>query len=154
MLGALAYVALPPLLAGLERDGALPEDLRRRKRELHDRLYLAISGRSELVKTIAMRVLVPYSRAPLGSLRQLLPPRTISDEQARVRRRIDAMLQGRGEGRLDGLEELVRIVVDLRVLPLRRALGLLLRAWLPIHVVMSAVAAALLALHVVWMVGK
>ncbi len=152
--GALAYATLPARLTRLERDGALPEDLRRRRGELVDRLFRAGSGRSELVRAIADRVLVPYARRPLGALALLLSGRTLAQEEARVHARVDAMLQGRGHDKLAGLDELVRVVVELRALPLRRLLTALLRGFLPLHVLASASLLALLAVHVLVAVGR
>ncbi|MCA9652096.1 MAG: cyclic nucleotide-binding domain-containing protein, partial [Myxococcales bacterium] len=153
VLGAIAYRVVPRRLARIERRGALPEDLKAERRALLDRLFVQASGRDELVKTIAARVLVPYARAPLGSAWLLLTGRDLAAEQARLHARIDAMRQGRGEGRLAGLDELVRIAVELRALPLRRGLSAALRSWLPLHIVVSAVALALLGLHVAVMLG-
>ncbi|MBX7083170.1 MAG: cyclic nucleotide-binding domain-containing protein [Nannocystaceae bacterium] len=152
--GALAYATLPARLTRLERDGALPEDLRRRRGELVDRLFRAGSGRSELVRAIADRVLVPYARRPLGAVALLASGRTLAQEEARVHVRIDAMLQGRGVDKLAGLDELVRVVVELRALPLRRLLTAMLRGFLPLHVLASASLLALLAVHVLVAVGR
>jgi ferredoxin len=149
----LAYRTLPRRLARIEREGLLPEDLARRRTELVDRLYRAGSGKSDLVKAIAEKILVPYARAPFGSLALLLTGRTLADEEARLGAAIDRMLQGRGRTRLGGLSELVKVVVELRALPLRRALTFLLRGLLPLHVVATGVLVALLALHVLVEVG-
>lgn len=153
VLGAVAYRAIPRRLSGLERRGDLPEDLAAQRRVLLDRLFAQASGRDELVKTIAARVLVPYARAPLGPVALVLSGRRLADEEARLHARIDAMRQGRGEGRLSGLPELVRTAVELRALPARRVLTAVLRGWLPLHIVVSAAALALLGLHVAVMLG-
>lgn len=153
VLGAVVYRVVPRRLARLERRGALPEDLAAERKSLLDRLFVQASGRDELVKTIAARVLVPYARTPLGPVWLLLTGRDLAAEQARLRAKIDRMRQGRGEGRLAGLEELTRIAVELRALPLRRGLTAALRSWLPLHIVVSAVALALLGLHVAVMLG-
>lgn len=154
VLGGFAYAIVPRRLTRLERDGALPEDLRRRRADLVDRLYRAGSGKSELVKAIADKVLVPYARSTLGPLALLVSGRTLAEEEARVRTRVQAVLQGRGADKLGGLDELVRIVVELRALPLRRLLTLSLRGFLPLHMVSSALLVALLAVHVLVVVGR
>jgi Fe-S-cluster-containing dehydrogenase component/CRP-like cAMP-binding protein len=151
--GAVAYRMIPRRLSALERRGALPEDLAGERRALLDRLFRQASGRDELVKAIVSRVLVPYARAVLGPLALLLSSRRLADEEARLHVRIDAMRQGRGDARLSGLSELVRTAVELRALPVRRVLHALLRGWLPLHIVVSAVALALLGLHVAVMLG-
>ena len=61
------------------------------------------------------------------------------------------MLEGRGSERLEGLDELIRIVVELRALPARRALTLALRAWLPLHVIGTGILVGLLFLHILQM---
>jgi Fe-S-cluster-containing dehydrogenase component/CRP-like cAMP-binding protein/uncharacterized membrane protein YedE/YeeE len=153
VLGAIGYRLIPRRLARLERRGDLPEDLAAERKALLDRLYMQASGRDELVKAIVARVLVPYSRAPLGSVALVASGRRLADEEARLHLRIDAMRQGRGQARLAGLSELVRTAVELRALPARRVLTALLRGWLPLHIVASAVALALLGLHVAVMLG-
>ena len=154
LFGGLAYATLPRRLTRLEREGALPEDLKARRTELVDRLYRAGSGRSDLVKAIAERILVPYARSFAGPVALLASGRTLGQEESRVRTRVDAMLQGRGAERLGGMEELVRIVVELRALPVRRVLTVLLRGFLPLHIITSALVLALLAVHVLVEVGR
>jgi Fe-S-cluster-containing dehydrogenase component/CRP-like cAMP-binding protein len=150
----LAYRLVPRRLTRIEREGALPEDLRRRRTELVDRLYRAGSGKSDLVKAIAEKILVPYARAPFGSLALFLTGRTLAEEEARLSTAINRMLQGRGHARLQGLPELVKVVVELRALPLRRVLTFGLRGLLPLHVIATGVLVALLALHVLVEVGR
>jgi hypothetical protein len=89
----------------------------------------------------------------LGPLALLVSGRRLAEEEARLQARIDAMRQGRGQARLSGLAELVRTAVELRALPVRRVLHTLLRGWLPVHIVVSAVTLALLGLHVAVMLG-
>lgn len=153
VLGALLYAIVPPALTRLEREGALPEDLAGRRDALVDDLYRHVSGRSEVVKTLLDRVLLPYVRTPLGGLRLLLSGRTLAQERSRIRARIDAMLQGRGGDRLAGLDAAIGTAVELRVLATRRILGALLRAWLVPHILASTAAAVLLVAHVLVMSG-
>ena len=146
---ALAYRIVPSRLARLERTAALPEDFRAAQRELLDRLYREVSGRSELVKKIFEKILLPYAKAPLGGITLLATGRGLRAEESAVRARVDQVLDGRGAERLAGLQELIRIVVEHRALPAQRWLQRLLRAGLPAHVVTSGVALALLVLHIV-----
>jgi hypothetical protein len=118
---------------------------------LFDRLHRASSGTSDLVKTIADKILVPYARAPVGALALVVSGRTLVEEERVLAARIDKVLAGRGRERLDGLDGLVRIVVELRALPARRGLSGLLRGFLPLHIVLTGMLLALLALHVVQM---
>jgi hypothetical protein len=149
MVGGLAYRFVPRRLSELERRGALPEDLRAERETLFDRLYRAASGKSELVKKITERVLLPYARAAFGPVVLALGGRTLRAEEQALRGRIEQLLEGRGGEKLTGIEELVRIVVELRALPARRWLTALLRAWLPLHVVLTAALLLLLVLHVI-----
>jgi Fe-S-cluster-containing dehydrogenase component/CRP-like cAMP-binding protein len=147
--GALAYALLPRRLARLERSASLPEDYGPARRDLHDQLYGTISGKSELVKRLFEKILVPYLRRPLGWLVLLVRGRSLAGEQRALRARIDRILEGRGAERLAGLDDLVRLVVELRAIGAQRFLTLVLRAWLPAHVVVAAITLALLVIHVV-----
>ncbi len=151
---ALAYRLIPKRLARLERTAALPEDFARARQDLLDRLYREASGRSELVKRIFEKILLPYARSPLGPLALLASGRRLRDEEAALRGRVDALLEGRGKERLAGLAELTRIVVELRALPAQRWLLRALRGGLPVHIVTFAVAVALLGLHVAFALGR
>jgi Fe-S-cluster-containing dehydrogenase component/CRP-like cAMP-binding protein len=147
MLAALSYAWVPRRLARLERSASLPEDFAPARRELLDRLYGGVSGRSELVKRIFEKVLVPYLRRPGGWLALLASGRNLAAEQRRLGRRIERMLQGRGRERLAGLDDLLRLVVEIRAMSAQRALTALLRIWLPVHVGLAAVSAGLLVAH-------
>lgn len=146
---ALAYRLAPRRLARIERTAALPEDFAAARRELLDRFYREVSGRSDLVKKIVEKVLVPYLKSPLGPLALLASGRGLREEERALRARIDAALEGRGRERLAGLAELIRIAVELRALPAQRALLAALRGGLPAHIVTFGVAAALLVLHAI-----
>ncbi|WP_437683827.1 cyclic nucleotide-binding domain-containing protein [Sorangium sp. So ce131] len=145
---AVAYRLAPRRLARIERTAALPEDFAAARRELLDRFYREVSGRSDLVKKLVEKVLVPYVQSPLGPLALLASGRGLHAEERALRARIDVILEGRGAERLAGLAELIRIAVELRALPAQRALLAALRAGLPAHIVSFGVAAALLVLHV------
>lgn len=149
--GAAVYRLVPRRLARLERKGALPEDLARERDNLIDRLYRGLSGRSDLVKHIAQRILVPYSSVTLGSVALLVSGRNLRQEEKRLREIVDRVLQGRGEGRIAGLDEVVRVVVEMRALPARRLLTTALRGWLATHVILGGVLLALLVVHAVEM---
>jgi hypothetical protein len=145
---ALAYELVPPRLARIERTAALPEDFARARAELLERLYVDASGKSDLVKKLLEKVLVPYARNPFGPLALLASGRSLREEEAALRGRIDAVLEGRGSERLAGLAELTRIVVELRALPAQEWCLFVLRGLLPIHIVSFVIALALLGLHV------
>ncbi|MEZ4443996.1 MAG: cyclic nucleotide-binding domain-containing protein [Polyangiaceae bacterium] len=149
LLGWLAYAFFPPLLARIERQAVLPEDYPEVRRELTARLYDAVTGRSELTKRLFEKVLVPYLRRPFGWLGLIASRRDLAAEQRRLRARIDRILEGRGQERLAGLEQLIRLVVELRALRGQRVLTALLRIWLPLHVALAGVALALLVIHLV-----
>ncbi|MCA9634246.1 MAG: cyclic nucleotide-binding domain-containing protein [Myxococcales bacterium] len=153
LLGAWLQHWLPARLARIERAGLLPEDFPAEKRKLNDRLFREISGRSDLVKKIAERVLLPYARSPVGPLWLFLSGRSAGEEQARLESRIDEILQGRGAERRLGLDQLTKIAVELRALPLRRVLTFSLRAWHTPHAMLSVLLLIFLLLHVVSVVG-
>ena len=145
---ALTYRIIPARLARIERSAALPEDFAAARRELSDRLYRDVSGKSDLVKKLFERVLVPYAKSSLGPLALIVSGRRLRDEEQALRARIDVVLEGRGQERLAGLAELIRVVVELRALPAQRALFLAMRVGLPLHVITFGVAMAMLLLHV------
>jgi Fe-S-cluster-containing dehydrogenase component/CRP-like cAMP-binding protein len=147
VIAAVAYRVVPRALTRLERRGLLPEDLAGERDDLEARLYRAVSGHNDRVKALADRVLVPYARARTGALALVLSRRDLADEERALRRRIDDALGGR-RASLDGVDELIRVAVELRALPARRALVAALRVWPPIHAVAGAMTAALLIVHV------
>ncbi|MEM6994276.1 MAG: cyclic nucleotide-binding domain-containing protein [Myxococcota bacterium] len=156
ILGAIAYRVIPRRLARLERRGTLPEDLGSERARLLDALYRRVSCTSPRVKAVAGELVVPYARAPLGSLLLLLIGRTeVAERQALLRRiatRYPPKTLGDENDAL-ALEELVRIVVEYRTVPARRALTWVLRAWMPVHVALTGIVFALLAVHLVIVLG-
>jgi hypothetical protein len=146
---AIAYRALPPLLARLERRGALPEDLAGRARELDERAFGLLTGKSEALKIVYARILRPYARAWLGAFAGA----RLDDEERRLRDRAARALKGtRHEGQLDGLDEAVALVVERRALVAQSIVQRVLRAGLPVHVSAAIAAIVLLVAHVVWVV--
>jgi Fe-S-cluster-containing dehydrogenase component/CRP-like cAMP-binding protein len=152
-LGALAYRWLPRRLSRIEREAALPEDYSGRKAELIDRLYRETTGRSDVVKALVAGVLRPYARSSMATLGLLVSGRTLRQEQDRLRARVDRVRQGRGEDRLDGVDALIRTVVQLRALPLLRWGHRILRGWLPAHIVGGAVLLVAVVAHVLVVTG-
>lgn len=148
-LAGLAYRWVPPRLARVQRQAPGPDGYEDRRRRLSDALYGAVSGRSDVVKALFAKVLVPYLRQPLSGLRLAASGRAVEAERRRVQRRIDGVLGGRGRDRVEGLERLVELAVDLRALRAERWWTRILRALPPLHVVVAAVALALLVVHVV-----
>ena len=147
-LALAAYRLLPRPLTRLQRKGALPEDLPRRKTELEGQIFRALSGRDEVVKLFYARVLRPYARNPVGPLLLVASGRSLREEEEKLKGRLRKALAGRGGDRLAGLDALVRIVVDLRAVTAETWLSRAIRMVLPVHVVLAAVALALLVIHV------
>lgn len=140
--------ALPRRIARLERRSTLPGAHEAERAELLSKLFREASGKSDLVKGLLERVLLPYARSWLGPLALVLSGRSLAEEREAVRRHIEERLEGQGRERLAGLDALVRVVVELRALPAVRALTLVLRATAPSHVVPAAIALGLLFVHV------
>jgi Fe-S-cluster-containing dehydrogenase component/CRP-like cAMP-binding protein len=154
LLGAAVHVLLPPRLARLERGSVLPEELANRRREVDERIFTQLSGRSEVVKTLYGRALRPYRAARFGSLWLVVSGRRLREEEKRVRAGLGALLEGRKSERLDGLDELVRLVVEHRAIGALRGLTIALRGWLPVHLAATATAVVLLVVHVVAMLVR
>ncbi len=153
LLLALLYAVIPRALSRIERTALLPEDFRAEREALESRLFRSLTGKGELVKAVCDKVVLPYVRRPLGWVALLASRRDLRHEQRALRARIDRRLEGRGNDRLGGLDEICRVAVEIRALPAQRVLLYALRAPLPIHVASFAVALALLAIHVVRALG-
>ncbi|MBK8940060.1 MAG: cyclic nucleotide-binding domain-containing protein [Polyangiaceae bacterium] len=149
----LVYAGAPAALSRIERSPLLPEDFAKERLALSTRLYKHLSGRDDLLKAVAERVLLPYAQSLLGPIALVASGRTLAAEERRLRGRIDDALAGRGASRLGGLDDLVRTAVELRALPAQRALTLALRSLLPVHIVAFALALVLLIAHVVQALG-
>jgi hypothetical protein len=149
LLARACYDHVPSALSRLERAASLAEDLPAEREALLERFDRELTGRDELVKRIASAVLVPYARAVWGPIALIAAGRSLQAEQRHLRDRIERMLEGRGAQRLAGLDGTIRSVVELRAWPARRALHALLRACLPLHIVLTALCCALLIVHVV-----
>ncbi|KIG13862.1 Formate hydrogenlyase subunit 2 [Enhygromyxa salina] len=158
MFGGACYALIPSRLTKLERGGALPEDLARERELLLDRLQRELSGKSAVLKQIVAQQLLPWARAPLGSLELVASGRDLGATRAVLRERVEASLPaelrrdgGRPHAReqaLAGLEPLLRTCVELRALPARRLLTALLRGWLGPHVVLTGALLLALIVHV------
>jgi Fe-S-cluster-containing dehydrogenase component/CRP-like cAMP-binding protein len=149
LLGACLHMLLPSRLARLERGSVLPEELAGRRREIDERIFTQLSGRSEVVKTLYGRVLRPYRASRAGVLALVASGRRLREEETRVRRTMSGLLAGHKSERLDGLDELVRLVVERRAVGALRFLTFALRGWLPVHLAATAIAVVLLVAHVV-----
>lgn len=155
LFGAATHALLPRRLAALERRGALPEDLVHEREHLLDRLQRELSGKSNLVKQLTAELILPWARAPFGGLHMLILARELRDEQARLRGRIDAALPAElvdqpelRATKLAGLDDCIRLAVELRALPARRLATALLRGWLAPHVLLTGALLVALLVHV------
>jgi Fe-S-cluster-containing dehydrogenase component/CRP-like cAMP-binding protein len=144
---AVVYRWIPRVLSRVERRARLAEDLGPRARELDDRAFGALTGRSEAMKAVYARWLAPYARSAVGAVALILGGRTLRDEEKRLRARVEGVLGAR-TATLDGLDDLLRLVVERRALRAQVLLQGLLRVGLPVHVVAVAVTLVLLAVHV------
>lgn len=150
LVGELCYRTLPVRLSRLERRGALPEDLPGERAALLSRLYRQSSGAEAAIKQLLADVVIPYARSARGSLALFVSGRGLAAEEERLRGLLRAEQRARFPGmRPRDTDELVRIAVEIRALPIRRACTFALRAWLPVHILASAVFGACLLLHVV-----
>ena len=148
-LGGLLQVLLPPRLARLERGSVLPEELLSRRREIDERIFPQLSGRSEVVKTLYARILRPYRASRLGALLLIATGRRLREEERHLRARAEGLLAGRRSERLDGLDELVRLVVEPRAVGSLRLGTVALRGWRPVHLAATSTAVVLLVAHVI-----
>jgi hypothetical protein len=124
----------------------LPEDLAARGRELDERAFGALTGRSESTKAAYVRWLAPYARAPLGGVALIVRHTTLRDEESRLRLWIERRM-GAQRRDLDGLDDVVRMAVERRSIRAQRLLQWALRGWLAPHVLAVAVTLVLLVAH-------
>lgn len=146
--GALLYAIGPKVLARIESGAGLPEDLNDADAERIDALMQDLSGRSEALKQLVQRVLLPYARRPLGAIGWVLSGRTRREERRRLHDRIVAMVGPERAARMEGLNDVLRTVVALRAVGTQRRLHRALRAWLVPHIFVSIATLALLGVHV------
>ncbi len=146
---ALAYARLPAALSRVERHVVPHEGGAQERQALLDALALRMAGQNPLLRKITEALLLPYARHPFGPLALLASRRSLRDEQSRLRALVEGRLRGRGGERLEGLDDLLRPVVDLRALGARRWLAAPLRWGLPLHLLASALAGLLLVAHLV-----
>lgn len=137
LLGFVVGVLVPRALTRCERSALLPEALAARPRAIDEAIFRALSGKAESVKTDYAAKLGPYRAARLGPLALLVSRRTLAEEEARLAREVGPDTRA-----------LVELVVEHRGVRLQRGLTFALRAWLAPHVVLTAAALVLLAVHV------
>ncbi len=148
-MGAVIAVVVPPALSRIERKTVLPEELGERPREIEEKVFATLSGKTELVKTLFATALRPYRRSRLGPLALVLSRRTLREEERSVRTHLDALTGGKKGDALAGIDDLVRLVVEHRAVRAQRLLTWTLRGWLVPHLAATAAAVVLLAIHVV-----
>jgi len=141
-IGAVLYRYLPPRYADLvsSADGARELD----REAWAERLYDALSGASPEVKKAAREQLLPYAFSFRGGLSMLLSGRNVEAELGRVGPR--AATHGRDDATSQAL---TLLCVEIRAASARRISRRLLAAWLPFHIVASAIALVLAVVHVV-----
>jgi Fe-S-cluster-containing dehydrogenase component/CRP-like cAMP-binding protein len=153
LAAAVVYRLVPAALSRIERHAALPEDLPRRARDLDERVFGLLTGRSDGAKAVYARILTPYARSRTGALQMAVAAPTLRDEERRVSSGLERILGARRVKELDGLEDLVRWAVERRANLAQRMHQGLLRGVLPAHVVAVAVTMVLLGVHV-WCVAR
>ena len=140
--GALAYAVLPSVLTRIEGAGE-------RSGALEDRLMQHVGGRGEVLKQLVARVLIPYARRPGGGVVLLASRRSLAQERAVVLAGLEAQLGADRIRRIDGLDEVLRTVVQMRAARVRPWIRVALRGWLAPHILLAVLAVALLCIHVV-----
>jgi Fe-S-cluster-containing dehydrogenase component len=155
VVGASIGAVVPRALSRVERSSVLPEELATKAKEIDEKIFAMLSGKSELTKTLFVEALRPYRRSLLGPLLLLVSRRSLRREEKALRARVDALAKARGGTReaLAGLDDLVRLVVEHRAVRLQRLLTWILRGWLAPHLAATAAALVLLVLHVVSTLG-
>jgi hypothetical protein len=113
------------------------------------RLFRALSGKSEVVKTLYDKVLAPYRASRSGPMALVLSGRSVGAEERALLARLERLLDGRGKDKRGGLGTVVRLTVEQRALSARAFLGALLVSLVPVHLFALAAFAVVLVAHVV-----
>jgi Fe-S-cluster-containing dehydrogenase component/CRP-like cAMP-binding protein len=147
IFGGAVAVTVPRAITRLERKSVLPEELTTRAKEVDAQFFRALSGKSEVVKTLFVQALRPYLRSRLGPLLFIASRRTLRVEEKRLRAHLDALAEKKRSDA--GLDDLVKLVVEHRALRAQRLLTWLLRGWLIPHIAATAAVVILLVLHII-----
>lgn len=151
LVGAFLVKVIPPALSRIERKSVLPEELYLRPKEIDERIFQALSGKSELTKTLYVKTLRPYVRSTFGPLSLLATRRSLREEERALRARLDASMAGEKRGDANastGINDLVRLVVERRAVKAQRLLTWLLRGFVVPHLAVTTAAIVLLFLHI------
>jgi Fe-S-cluster-containing dehydrogenase component len=151
LLGLAAGVlgaVVPRRLARIERSAKLPEELGSALRDLDARVFRELSGTSDLLKGLWVRLLGPFSRSPLVLARVCVVAPSQSTLREGLVARVRTITNGDDE-RLAGLDRLASVAVERQALRAQRLLVALLRGVAFAHVVVVCALAVLVVLHVI-----
>jgi Fe-S-cluster-containing dehydrogenase component/CRP-like cAMP-binding protein len=143
-LGGVLYALVPLRLARLEPGLAAAPDAA----ELERRLFAVLSGGNDAVRSLSRVLLIPHAASVPGALRLLASRRTVDDEARALVARVEAALGGRKSARLAGLDALVQAAVAVRAGRAVRFGRALLAAFVPVHLLLTALFVVMLAAHV------
>ena len=144
VLGAL----VPRRLARIERSAKLPEELGGALRDLDARVFRELSGTSDLLKGLWIRLLGPFSSSPFVLLRVCVAAPSQRTMREGLVARVRAITNGDDE-RLAGLDRLASVAVERQALRAQRILVALLRGVAFAHVVVVCALGVLVVLHVI-----
>jgi Fe-S-cluster-containing dehydrogenase component len=143
-LGAALYVLVPRRLQRLEPGPKPPPEAA----ELERRLFAAISGRNDAIRALARTFLIPHAHGAWGAVALLCSRRTPADEERALTTRVQTALGGRASARLADQAALVHAAVAIRAGRAARLGRALLRAFVPVHLVLALLLLTLFVLHV------
>ncbi len=150
LFGFWVYRRLPQMLTRIERRGLLPEDFELERRRLRERLPQRIAELDPAVRGAVQPLIAAYLRSPLVGLALVFSGRSLPEEEDKLTRELAARIPPSHRGADAGTDEVVHCAVAIRAMPVRVWLTRLLRAWLPSHIIGTALVLSLLAIHVVF----
>ncbi|MBV1861647.1 MAG: cyclic nucleotide-binding domain-containing protein, partial [Nannocystaceae bacterium] len=150
IFGMVVYRRIPEALTRLERKGLLPEDFEGEARRLKERLPQLLSELEPGVAGAVQPLIGVYMRSPASSVGLVLSGRSLGEEEAKLLREVSARVPPSHRGGEAGIEEVIRCAVGTRAMPARVWLTRFLRAWLPLHMVGTALLLSFLVLHIVF----
>jgi len=148
LFAGILGVLVPRRLARIERSAKLPEELGEALRDVDARVFRELSGTSDLLKGLWVRLLGPFAHSPFVFLRVCIAAPTQRAMREELVARVRTITNGDDE-RLAGLDRLVRVAVERQALRAQRLLVAGLRGVAFAHVVVVCALAALVVLHVI-----
>jgi len=150
LFGVFCYMAIPRLLTRLEGDPLLLDDLLKRRQELRDEIVRIVKTSTELSRRIVTERVAAGFLSFGFLLRQFLKREDLNSMLESVRAEFKPLAPELADEKdREGLSKAVEAAATLRRVDALILLHKLLKAWLPPHVMATALMLALLLVHII-----